>query len=360
MPARILGAPLDAGADRGRRRVEERDLVARDQLPPDVLVRVVGRALVHHRRAAVGQRPVDDVGVPGHPADVGRAPVDVLVRLEVEDVPVRPRHLREVAAGGVQDALRLRRRAARVEDVERVLGVERLGRALLVGGLEHGVPPEVAALLHRALGAGVLDDDDRLELVEAAHHLVDLLLDRRRLALAAGAVDGDQRLRLGELHALLDRLRREPAEHDVVGRPDARAGEHRHRHLGDHRQEDPDHVAGPDPALLERVRAALDVAVQVGVRDVALLALLAAPVERDAVAAAGLDVAVDAVVGDVQLAADEPLGERGVRPVEHLVPLLRPVERLRLLGPEPLRVAVRLLVDLGIGDDGVRGELAGR
>ena len=36
---------------------------------------------------------------------------------------------------------------------------------------------------------------------------------------------------------------------------------------------------------------------QVGVGDVALLALLAAPVEGDAVAVAGLDVAVEAVVG---------------------------------------------------------------
>ena len=273
---------------------------------------------------------------------------------------VGPGDLRQVAAGGVQDALGLRRRAARVEDVERVLGVERLGRALVVGGFEHRVPPEVAPLLHRAVGARVLDDDDRLETLEAAHHLVDLLLDRRRLALAARAVDGDQRLGLGELHPLLDRLGREAAEDHVVRRPDARAGEHRHRDLGDHRQEDPDHVARADPALLERVRAALDVAVQVGVRDVALLALLAAPVEGHAVAVAGLDVAVDAVVGDVELAADEPLGERRVGPVEHLVPLLGPVERLGLLGPEALGVLLGPLVDAGVGDDRVRGELARR
>jgi hypothetical protein len=80
------------------------------------------------------------------------------------------------------------------------------------------------------------------------------------------------------------------------------------------------------PVVLERVGEALDVAVQVGVGDVALLALLAAPVERDAVAVAGLDVAVDAVVGDVELAADEPLEERRVGPVEHRVPLLVPVQ----------------------------------
>ena len=92
--ARVLGAPLHAGADRGRRRVEDRHPVALDQLPPDVLVGVVGAALPHHRGRAVEQRPVDDVGVPGDPADVGAAPVDVLVGLEVEDVAcgsTRPR-----------------------------------------------------------------------------------------------------------------------------------------------------------------------------------------------------------------------------------------------------------------------------
>ena len=94
------------------------------------------------------------------------------------------------------------------------------------------------------------------------------------LPLRRGLVDGDQRLGLGELHALLDRVGREAAEDDVVGRADARAREHRHRHLGDHRQEDPDHVAGLDAALLEHVGEPLDVAQQVGVGDVALLALL--------------------------------------------------------------------------------------
>ena len=76
--------------------------------------------------------------------------------------------------------------------------------------------------------------------------------------------------------------RREAAEDDVVDRADARAREHRHGDLGDHRQEDPDDVALADAVVLQRVGELLDVAEQVGVRDVALLALLAAPVERDA------------------------------------------------------------------------------
>ena len=116
------------------------------------------------------------------------------------------------------------------------------------------------------------------------------------LALAAGAVDGDQRLRLGELHPLAHRLGGEAAEDDVVHRPDPGAGQHRDDDLGDHRQVDPDHVALADAEILQRVGEALRVSQQLGVGDVALLALLAAPVVGDAVAAARLDVAVEAVV----------------------------------------------------------------
>jgi hypothetical protein len=120
------------------------------------------------------------------------------------------------------------------------------------------------------------------------------------LALAPPAVDGDQHLGARDLHALLDRLGREPAEHDVVRRADPRAREHRDDHLGDHRQIDPDDVSLADAQLLERIREPLHVAVQVGVGDRALLALLARPVKRDAIAAAGLDVPVQAVVGHVE------------------------------------------------------------
>ena len=75
------------------------------------------------------------------------------------------------------------------------------------------------------------------------------------------------------------------------------------------------------------------------------LALLPAPVERDALAPARLDVAVEAVVGDVQRAAGEPLVERRIGVVEHRVPLLKPVQLLGLLDPPGLRIARRLLVD---------------
>ena len=68
------------------------------------------------------------------------------------------------------------------------------------------------------------------------------------------------------------------------------------------------------------------------------VARLALPVVGHLVAPAGLDVAVEAVVGHVELAADEPLGE-GQVPLADRVATARPGEELAgLAGPERLEV----------------------
>ena len=93
---------------------------------------------------------------------------------------------------------------------------------------------------------------------------------------------------------------------------------------------------------------------------IAVVGVLGLPVEGDAVAVAGGDVAVEAVGGDVQLAAVEPLRVRRVRPVEHVVPRLDPLELLGPARPPGLAIRRGLLVDAGVGDVRVRGELVGR
>jgi len=70
-------------------------------------------------------------------------------------------------------------------------------------------------------------------------------------------------------------------------------------------------------------------------------------VEGDTVAQAGLDVAVDAIHGHVELAAQEPLRE-GEVPLEHLAPGLGPLEASGLRLPEGERVGRRLVVDVGV------------
>jgi hypothetical protein len=54
---------------------------------------------------------------------------------------------------------------------------------------------------------------------EVGHDLVDLLLDRRGLALAPRAVDGDERLGVGELHALATECGEKPPKTTLCGAP---------------------------------------------------------------------------------------------------------------------------------------------
>ena len=104
---------------------------------------------------------------------------------------------------------------------------------------------------------------------------------------------------------------------------------------------------GPDAELLERVGRLADLALEVAEGERPGVARLADPVVGDLVAEAALDVPVDAVVGDVELAAGEPLGERQV-PFERRLEWRRPVEPLaRALRPERLEVGVGLLVEGG-------------
>src|SRR5690606_37699654 len=68
------------------------------------------------------------------------------------------------------------------------------------------------------------------------------------------------------------------------------------------------------------------------------------PEERHLVAQAALDLEVEAVVGEVRLAAHEPGGVRLV-PLEHPLPRLEPVELPGRLAPERLRIVERLAVE---------------
>ena len=129
---------------------------------------------------ALASGPVDDVAVPGHPADVGRRPEDVGLGLDVEDEPVGGRDMGQVAAARVEDALRLGRRAAGVHDVERLLGVEGLGLVGLGLARHQVVPPDVAGLVPRDVLAGPPDDQHTVDVGALLHGLVDRRLQGAR------------------------------------------------------------------------------------------------------------------------------------------------------------------------------------
>ncbi|CAG7021618.1 hypothetical protein PICSAR164_03822 [Mycobacterium avium subsp. paratuberculosis] len=322
-----------------------------------VLGRCVRGSLVEHLGDPVGQRAVDAVGVSGDPADVGGAPEHVGVGLDVEDVIVRVGGLGQIAAAGVHDALGLAGGARGVQQKQRLLGGERLGGVFGRGGVDDVVPPQVAAAGPGHVNSGAPHHHNVLDrAVGVGDRLVGGVLERRGLAAAELPVAGDQQLgcRVGD--AGLQRLGGEAGEHHAVHDAQPRAGQHRDHRLGDQRQIDGDAVAGDQTEIGQRVGGLAHLRVQLGIGQTALIAgRFALPVDGDPVAVAGLHVAVHAVVGDVERAVGEPLGERRPGPVQHLGERCGPGQPVGLLGPErqpvPLGLAVQLLIRIGLLDE---------
>ena len=104
------------------------------------------------------QRSIDDIAVAGDPSDVGRAPVGVFF-LDVENPLHGDVGANRIAARRVDDTLRLAGGSGGVEDVERVLGIERLGGTFVRCICHQFVPPVIAARLHIDRRAGSFIDD---------------------------------------------------------------------------------------------------------------------------------------------------------------------------------------------------------
>ena len=238
-----------------------------DDLPEARGVGIVRHALEHQRGRAVGERTVDDIGVAGDPADIGRAPIDVAVVI-VEHILMRHRGEHEIAARGVQHALGLSRRARSVEDEERILRAHLLGRTVVADLGELLVEPEVAARRPRHLAAGAADHEHLLDAAHLLQGLVGIGLERNLAAAAQAFVGRDQEARLAVLDAAGERVRREAAEHHRMDGADARAGEHGVSRFRDHRQVDGDPVAALDAVRLQHIGEAADLLVQLAIGDV--------------------------------------------------------------------------------------------
>ena len=170
-------------------------------------------------------------------------------------------------------------------------------------------------------------------------------LERHRLGRPPALVLGDDDGGLEVDDAIAQRVGREAAEDHGVPGPDAGAGQHGHRQLGDHAHVDGHPVALAHAEPAQPVGQAAHALVQVAVGDGLRVAGLALPVVGDAIGPGG-QVAVEAVDAHVEPAADEPPEERRVAAVADRVPGLDPLQLGRLLGPEPLEVGGGAVVEL--------------
>jgi hypothetical protein len=193
-------------------------------------------------------------------------------------------------------------------------------------------------------------DKDRVHAAQAGKGLVDLRLEREDRAAAPTAVGRDHGRAAAVFDALLERLRAKSPEDNRVPRANARAGQHGDGCLGNHRHVDRDAIALLHAAALERVGKSADLDMQFLIAERACVARLAFEDQRRLLRARGESMAIHADRADVELAANEPLGERSLGPVQHLREGLHPRQFPRDAPPESLgpvdRLAVHALVVL--------------
>ena len=228
--------------------------------------------------------------------------------------------------------------------------------------------PAVARRVPVDRAAGAAHHDHALDAgnLAARQGLVHVRLERDALAAANAFVRRDDELRLAVADAPDQRLGREAAEHDGMDRADARAGEHRHRDLGNHRQVDRDPVAAPDAFGLQHVGEAAHALVQVAIGDRERFAgVVALPQDRGLVAARA-QMPVEAVRADVELAVLEPADTQIIRVKARVLDLrvrADPVEPAPDIAPESFRLIARVPVGelvLAGRDARVLGELLRR
>src|SRR5260370_23077397 len=116
--------------------------------------------------------------------------------------------------------------------------------------------------------------------------------------------------------------------------PQPRTSQHGNCGLGDHGHIDNAAVATLQSQLLEGVGKLGYAPVQLLVSQDALLEILSLPDDGGLGASPRSEMPVNTVVGHVGLAADKPLSEGRVRPVEHLLPRRKLEEVFYLLAPE--------------------------
>ena len=114
----FVGAGFAEHANGGRGGVENVDAEAFGDAPGAAHIRELWHAFVENARGGERERSVNNVGVPGDPADVGHAPVDVR-GMNVLIVFRGAGHVGEITAGAVLAALGFAGRAAGIHEKER-------------------------------------------------------------------------------------------------------------------------------------------------------------------------------------------------------------------------------------------------
>ncbi len=160
---------------------------------------------------------------------------------------------------------------------------------------------------------------------------LDLVVDEVTGSIVAVHGDQDPATRVGDPRTA--RVAAETAEYLRMNHAQPRAGQHGDRQVGDHRHVQSHPVASLEPGeVTEHGGELVDPSEQLTVADVLVgVRFQLRDPDNGGLVGIGLGVPVDAIVGSVQLAADEPVPEGGRGGVQRGVPALVPGQQVGIL-----------------------------
>jgi len=190
------------------------------------------------------------------------------------------------------------------------------------------MPPDVSALFHGNVNARPLIDDDLLDGWSAASSLVGVRLQGHRLSAPVESVYGDDGSGTAVSGPVHEAFGAEAGEDHAVDDAELGAGEHGNGKLRYHGHVDAYPVTGLQAEALEAIGELVDLFIEVAVGDLLgrLVGRLRDPYIGDFILLCALGVPVHRVIGDVDLAAGEPVEIRHLRVIHHLGIGLVPVD----------------------------------
>src|SRR5208337_3639908 len=363
----LLGARFAKHANGGGRGVEDVHIEAFCNAPGTTGIGELRHAFIKDTGGSKSEGAIDDVGVAGDPADIRHAPIDIF-GMNVLVILGGAGDVCEVASSAVLAALGLAGGAAGVHKEERIFGFHgNGGNDGVAVVLQNVVNEEVALHNHGRVGSVLV-----VIALPDEHFVNDLaflfcgfdgdvgagfVIHPTAVAVVAINVNQDAAAGIGGSQAA--GFAGETAKDDGMNDAEASAGQHGDGQLRNH-----GHMDGDAIALLETGKALqhggdfVDAAIEllVGDDDVVFFFGLRHEDQRGFIFVFG-EMAIHAVVGDIQAAADKPFPEGRMVGVQRSVPILIPVEEFGIfaeaLGEILLAEALQgvVVVEIGLSDE---------
>ena len=127
-------------------------------------------------------------------------------------------------------------------------------------------------------------------------------------------------------------------------RADAGASQHRNGQLRRHAHVNCNAITLPHPERFQNIGKLLHFAMKLLIGKRANLPWLTLPDQRRFILAPGLNMAIETIVGEIELASGEPLGPRAI-PLQNVVPFFEPMQFLGNTSPELFRLLYGLAVN---------------